>query len=54
MVEERREKLQGYLRFIVELCSRPNIRRKNSSVTGAILKHGMTKEQFLYIFPFFK
>lgn len=54
VVEERREKLQEYIRFVIDLCSRPNIKRKNGNIGKAILTEEITKEELFKVFPFFK
>lgn len=54
MIEERRLKLQEYLRFVIEVCSRPNVKRKDGRINNAIVYEGISKEQFLRVLPFFK
>jgi sorting nexin-29 len=53
VIEERRLKLQDYLRFVIDLCSKPNVKRKDGRIENAIIYFGITKEQFLKVLPFF-
>ncbi|XP_019849243.1 PREDICTED: sorting nexin-29-like [Amphimedon queenslandica] len=53
VIEERRKRLQQYLRSVLDLCSQPVIKRRDGRVNTAFITEGMSKEQFLKILPFF-
>ena len=64
VVEERRQKLQEYLRFIFKLCcsqalvsSKSKVKEKSTSKQQQlepIFPIGITKSKLIELFPFFK
>ena len=55
VVEERRQRLQDYLRFVLEVCSKPTAKRKQSKGEfKPIIPVTVTKDTFLQTFPFFR
>ena len=58
LVEERQQRLQEYLRFVIVLCTTSSTRRRGKGPSpihvGPIIKPNVTKASFTEIFPFFK